>query len=374
MDTDIATTWLRRSLRVAAAGPWPDPNPRVGCVLVAPDGSVVGEGFHRGAGTPHAEVVALAVARSQARGATAYVSLEPCSHTGRTGPCAEALIDAGVARVVFAQPDPTSAAGGAEMLRAAGIEVVGGVLADEAAALNARWMRTVALGRPLVTWKFAATLDGRSAAADGTSQWITGEESRADVHSLRMSRDAIVAGTGTVLVDDPRLTVRMPTHGGLRPQWTPQLPAGPSPEPRQPLRVVVGLRDVPDSARVREAPGEVLHLRTRHPHDVLAALWDRGIRDVWLEGGPTLAAAFVAAGLVDEVYAYLAPALLGSGRTAVEDLGITSVTDIRRMSLVDVVTIGGDIRIHAIPFPVEASARATRRADISNRKQLSNER
>ena len=375
MDTEENTAWLRRSLHVAAAGPWPDPNPRVGCVIVAADGSLVAEAHHRGAGTPHAEASALALAGTRARGATAYVSLEPCAHTGRTGPCARALIDAGVTRVVFAQPDPNgAAAGGAEMLRAAGVEVVGGLLADEAGALNERWARTIALGRPLVTWKFAATLDGRSAASDGTSAWITGEAARADVHSLRATRDAVLAGTGTVLVDDPQLNVRMPTHGGLRPPWTPQLPAGPGSEPQQPLRVVVGLRDVPAGARVHDGPGAVVHLRTRDPREALQTLWVKGIRDVWLEGGPTLAAAFLNAGLVDDVYAYIAPALLGAGRAAVGDLGITSIDDIERLDLVDVLAIGGDIRIHATPRPFDVSPRQIRRGDTSNRESLATER
>ncbi len=360
MDTREATRWVRRALDLAVAGPWPDPNPRVGCVIVAADGSVVGEGFHLGAGTPHAEAAALALAGPRARGASAYVSLEPCAHTGRTGPCAEALIDAGVARVVFAQRDPNeAAAGGAAVLRSAGIEVVGGILEEQAAALNHRWARTVALGRPLVTWKFAATLDGRSAAADGTSQWITGEQSRADVHSLRAQRDAIVAGTGTVLADDPRLTVRMPLS---------QDPA------RQPLRVVVGLRDLPPDARVHQGPGEVAHLRTRDPQEALAALWDRGIRDCWLEGGPALAAAFLSEGLIDEVYAYLAPALLGSGRGAVGDLGISSLVDIRRLSLIDVRTIGGDIRIHASPLPAHGGTRHPCRAAASGQEPSGQER
>ncbi|HET8988619.1 MAG TPA: bifunctional diaminohydroxyphosphoribosylaminopyrimidine deaminase/5-amino-6-(5-phosphoribosylamino)uracil reductase RibD [Humibacillus sp.] len=335
MGDTTASTWMRRALHLAASGPWPDPNPRVGCVLVAPDGSVVAEGHHRGAGTPHAEIEALGSAGDRARGATAYVTLEPCAHRGRTGPCAEALVAAGVARVVFAQSDPNpDAMGGAERLHAAGIDVIGGVLADEAAALNERWARSVALGRPLVTWKFAATLDGRSAAADGTSQWITSDASRADTHDLRASRDAVVVGTGTVLVDDPRLTARMP-GGGLA--------------ERQPLRVVMGLRDVPGSARVHEGPGEVLHLRTRDPELALKELWDKGVRDVWLEGGPTLAAAFVAVGLVDDVYAYLAPALLGAGRAAVDDLGITTIADVRRLVVVDVAVVGGDVRVHARP-------------------------
>jgi diaminohydroxyphosphoribosylaminopyrimidine deaminase/5-amino-6-(5-phosphoribosylamino)uracil reductase len=333
MRDTVATAWMRRALHLAASGPWPDPNPRVGCVLVAPDGTVAGEGFHHGAGTPHAEIDALADAGERAVGATAYVTLEPCAHHGRTGPCAAALVEAGVARVVFAQSDPNpDAAGGAEHLHAAGVEVTGGLLADEAAELNARWARTVALGRPLVTWKFAATLDGRSAAADGTSRWITGPGARADVHRLRSTRDAVLVGTGTLLADDPRLTVRDASGTDV---------------PVQPLRVVMGLRDVPASAAVHAGPGDVLHLRTRDPKEALERLWDKGIRDVWLEGGPTLAGAFLAAGLVDDVYAYLAPALLGSGPTAVADLGVGTVADTLRLHTTDVTLVDGDVRIHA---------------------------
>ncbi len=335
MGDTAATAWMRRALQLAASGPWPDPNPRVGCVVVAADGTVVGEGHHHGAGTPHAEIEALRAAGAAARGATAYVTLEPCSHTGRTGPCADALVEAGVARVVFAQSDPNpDASGGAERLHAGGVHVTGGVLADEAAALNDRWARSVALGRPLVTWKVATTLDGRSAATDGTSQWITGEAARADVHLLRATRDAVLVGTGTVLTDDPRLTVRTPDGSVLD---------------HQPVRAVMGRRDVPATARLHEAPGEVVHLSTQDPREALDLLWHKGVRDVWLEGGPTLAAAFLRAGLVDDVYAYVAPALLGAGRAAVADLGIASISDVRRLQLVDVTVVGGDVRIHAVP-------------------------
>jgi diaminohydroxyphosphoribosylaminopyrimidine deaminase/5-amino-6-(5-phosphoribosylamino)uracil reductase len=328
-----STDWMSRALELAQQGPWPDPNPRVGCVIVAGDGTFVAEGFHVGAGAPHAEVVALEAAGDRARGATAYVTLEPCSHTGRTGPCTQALIDAGVEKVVYAQSDPNpEARGGAEVLAAAGVTVEAGERAPEAAALNERWTRTVQLGRPLVTWKLAATLDGRSAAADGTSQWITGPEARADVHRLRAERDAILIGTGTLFADDPQLTVRLPEGEG---------------PVRQPLRVVMGLREVPGTARIHQGPGEVLVLPTRDPHVALVSLWDRGIRDVWLEGGPTLAAAFVAAGLVDEVYAYVAPAVLGSGRPALGDLGIQTIEDVLRLELADATALGGDVRIHA---------------------------
>lgn len=346
---------MLRAIALAERSPWPDPNPRVGCVIVDRAGEVVAEGWHRGAGTPHAEAAALALAGERARGGTAYVSLEPCAHRGRTGPCSDALVEAGVARVVYAQADPNAeASGGADVLRAAGVQIVGGLLADEAAALNDRWVRTITLGRPLVTWKFAATLDGRSAAADGSSQWITGPAARADVHALRATRDAIVAGTGTVLADDPRLTVRpdtvvAPTDRRTGPEVAPGAAAAPGPVGSQPLRVVVGLRAVPPSARVHAGPGEVLHLRTRDVHAVLAALWSRGVREVWLEGGPTLAAAFWAADLVDDVYAYLAPALLGAGPAAVGDLGIRSIDGIRRLEITDVSQVGADVRVHAVP-------------------------
>ena len=252
------TALVRRALELAVLGPQADPNPRVGAVIVDRDGAVVGEGHHRGAGTPHAEVDALARAGERARGGTAYVSLEPCNHTGRTGPCARALLDAGVARVVHAQSDPGAlAGGGADTLRAAGVEVVGGVLEDEALALNRAWTFAIVHGRPMVTWKFAATLDGRSAAADGSSAWITGPLARADVHDLRAECDAVLVGTGTVLADDPHLTVRH-ADGTLR--------------GRQPLRVVMGLRPPPPTARVLDAAAPTLVLPTRDPAEALAAL------------------------------------------------------------------------------------------------------
>ena len=238
------TALVRRALELAVLGPLADPNPRVGAVIVDRDGAVVGEGHHRGAGTPHAEVDALARAGERARGGTAYVSLEPCNHTGRTGPCARALLEAGVARVVHAQSDPGAlTGGGADTLRAAGVEVVGGVLMDEALALNRAWTFAIVHGRPMVTWKFAATLDGRSAAADGSSAWITGPLARADVHDLRAECDAVLVGTGTVLADDPHLTVR---H------------ADGTPRGRQPLRVVMGRRRPPSccppATRLRRWP------------------------------------------------------------------------------------------------------------------------
>lgn len=334
MDAAIRAAMLE-ALRLAAQGLRADPNPRVGAVVLDPEGRVAGRGWHAGAGTPHAEILALRAAGPAARGGTAVVTLEPCRHTGRTGPCTEALIDAGIARVVFGQSDPTAlAGGGARHLRDAGIDVVGGLLCDEARALNAEWTAAMVLGRPLVTWKFAATLDGRCAAADGSSQWITGPAARADVHAQRAEYAAIVVGTGTVLADDPQLTARRP-DGSLR--------------ERQPLRVVVGHRPVPAGARVLDENAPTLVVPTHDPHSVLETLWDKGIRRVWLEGGATLAAAFLAADLVDDVVAYVAPAFLGSGAAAVGDFGADTIAGIARFDLVDVAVLGGDVRILAKP-------------------------
>jgi len=302
------------------------PNPRVGCVLVDSSGETVAEGYHRGAGTPHAEADALARAGDRARGTTAVVTLEPCNHTGRTGPCAEALAAAGVARVVYAQADPNPvAAGGAETLRAAGVDVEAGLLADVAREVNRVWTFAVEHGRPFVTWKFAATLDGRSAAADGTSRWVSSAAARLDTHRLRGVVDVILAGTGTVLVDDPELTVR---------------DASGRPLPHQPLRAVMGLREVPADRRVLNDVAETVVLATRDPAHALAELFARDKQHVFLEGGPTLGAAFLRAGLVDEVVAYVAPMLLGAGLSAVADLGIATMADAVRFDVLDISVVG----------------------------------
>lgn len=303
--TEAAPRWddaMREALALAQSPDAPyGENPRVGCVIVDAAGRVVGRGFHRGAGTPHAEVVALADAGDRARGATAVVTLEPCRHTGRTGPCTEALVAAGVDRVVFAQDDPTAAAGGgAAVLRAAGLRVESGVLADEAMAVNEEWTVAVTRGRPFVTWKAAVSLDGRVAGADGGPTPITGAAALAQVHRLRARVGAIVVGTGTVLVDDPALTVRTPD---------------PQPGP-PPLRVVVGSRPVPPSARVLDDAAPTLVTDERDPGRLLDALYARGVRHALLEGGPTLAAAFLAARVIDRVEWYVAPVLLGDGPVA----------------------------------------------------------
>lgn len=311
------------------------PNPPVGAVVLDADGAIVGVGATAPPGGPHAEVVALREAGARARGGTVLVTLEPCTHHGRTPPCTDALITAGVDSVYIGVTDPNPlAAGGAERLRAAGIQVHTGLLATEIAEGPLRaWLHTARTGRPHVTWKFAATLDGRSAAADGTSRWITGSAARAEVHQLRARADAVVVGTGTAIADDPALTARRPDGTELD---------------RQPLRVVVGYSDLAPTAQLR-AP-DVLHVRTHDPDEVLAELHARGVVDVLLEGGPRLAGAFLAAGRIDRVLGYLAPALLGAGPAALGDAGIRTITDIRRLHISQVRQVGDDILIDARPL------------------------
>jgi diaminohydroxyphosphoribosylaminopyrimidine deaminase / 5-amino-6-(5-phosphoribosylamino)uracil reductase len=336
------TSAMRRALAIARTPGVPlGPNPRVGCVLLDPSGGELAEGFHRGAGNPHAEVEALRALGGPATGMTAVVTLEPCNHTGRTGPCARALVDAGVARVVYAQRDPNAlAAGGEATLRAAGVDVASGLLLDEAAGVNRAWTFAHRHGRPFVTWKLATSLDGRSAAADGTSRWVSNVAARRDTHRLRAECDVVLAGTGTVLVDDPQLTVRDEVDSPL-------------PRARQPLRAVMGLRGIPASSRVLDGHAETVHLRTRDPHEALESLYARDRQHVFLEGGPHLAAAFLKAGLVDEVVAYVAPMLLGGGTHAVEGLDVPTITDAVRLEVADVevVGLGGDRNVRLTMTP-----------------------
>nr|MDT0663314.1 bifunctional diaminohydroxyphosphoribosylaminopyrimidine deaminase/5-amino-6-(5-phosphoribosylamino)uracil reductase RibD [Micromonospora sp. DSM 115978] len=345
VSTDEA---MRRAIELAARGlGTTSPNPPVGCVLLDAAGTIVGEGFHVYAGGPHAEIMALAQAGEKARGGTAVVTLEPCAHTGRTGPCTDALISAGVARVVIgvAEPNPI-ASGGTAKLRAAGITVETGVRAAEAEAGNIAWLTSMRRSWPYVIWKYAATLDGRVAAADGSSMWITSEAARIDVHKLRGTVDAVVVGVGTVLADDPRLTARNLRDGSLA--------------IRQPLRVVVDSSGrTPVDARVRDAAADTWIVTTADvgadPDGrvdlaaMLAGLHRRGVRAVLLEGGPTLAGAFLAAGLVDRVVGYLAPKLLGAGPAALGDAGIGSISDVIDLEYVDITPIGADLRITALP-------------------------
>jgi diaminohydroxyphosphoribosylaminopyrimidine deaminase/5-amino-6-(5-phosphoribosylamino)uracil reductase len=304
------------------------PNPWVGAVLVCADGSTF-EGATAPPGGPHAEVVALESARQAGAvtgGATLYVTLEPCAHFGRTPPCTDAIIVAGVARLVVGieDPDPLVAGRGLERLRQAGIELETGVLADEARSQLAPYLKHRATGRPYVTLKLAATLDGRTAAADGSSQWITGDEARTDAHRLRAESDAVLVGAGTVRSDDPSLTVR---HV-----------AGPDPQ-----RVVLGsVGSVPATAKVQPA----VEL-SGSPLEVLDDLGRRGVLSVLVEGGGTVAHDFHQAGVVDRYVVYLAPALMGGddGAPLLRGPGAATIDDVWRGRIVDVTRLGDDLRV-----------------------------
>ncbi|MEV7661895.1 bifunctional diaminohydroxyphosphoribosylaminopyrimidine deaminase/5-amino-6-(5-phosphoribosylamino)uracil reductase RibD [Paenarthrobacter sp. NPDC089316] len=344
-------TAMEAALTAALAGPR-GANPLVGAVILGAGGEQLATGYHRGAGTAHAEADAISEARRKGvdiKGTTMVVTLEPCNHVGRTGPCAQAIIAAGITKVIYAVDDPHDpAAGGAKTLRAAGIDVTSGLGFEEALDLNREWFDAVAAKRPFVTLHVAQTLDSRIAAVDGTSQWISSAESLEDNHSLRRLIDAILVGTGTVLIDNPRLTARTP-DGGL--------------STRQPVRAVMGLRDVPEDAAVRGTDGRFRHLATRDPEEALGMLFEEGIRHVMVEGGSSILSTFLAAGLVDELIVYLAPTLLGSGTPALNDLGITTLADAQHWVWDEaaggaVRTLGNDLRLHL--RPAERTANTTR--------------
>lgn len=327
---------MRRALLLARAGLGNcGPNPCVGAVVLDAAGRLVGEGRtepHSAARAGrHAEVVALAHAADHARGGTVISTLEPCDGTGRTGPCTAALLAAGVARAVYALPDPHQGfAGGGATLAGAGLAVEGGLLSAEAEEIHGPWRTAITRHRPYVTVKLASTLDGRAAAADGTSRWITSAEARADAHVLRARVDAIVVGSGTVLADDPALTVRD------------------TPEPRAPLRVVLDRRGrVPARARVLDEAAPSLLLDTALDQVTKTLYADHGVRHVLVEGGPTLAGAFLAGGLADELVVYLAPAVLGAGVGSLVTDAFPTLGAALRLHLHDVTRVGPDLRITA---------------------------
>ena len=337
-------TAMSLALELAARGPEFGANPQVGAVILDPSGEVVAEGWHEGAGTPHAEVMALRNLREKLgladdaalpTGFTAVVTLEPCNHTGKTGPCADALLAAKVSRVVFAANDPGEASsGGAEKLAKAGVEVIEGILEDEAEELIRVWKTATQKQRVFVTIKWASTLDGRTAANDGTSKWISGEDARFDVHLRRSRIDAIAVGTNTVVVDDPELTARTP-DGTLY--------------EHQPLRVVIGKRALDGSKRVFSNAAETLRFETHDLEHVTRELFKLGHRHLWVEGGAELASAFIRAGLADQLLVYLTPTLLGGSRLALKDLGIDTMSDISRWQFDEVELLGEDLLISASP-------------------------
>ncbi len=356
---------MSRALELAARGLYTtDPNPRVGCVLVR-DGEVVGEGWHERAGEPHAEVHALRAAGERARGATAYVTLEPCSHHGRTPPCADALVQAGVARVVAAMtdPNPQVAGQGLARLEAAGIAVASGLLAGEAEALNPGFVMRMRAGRPYVRAKLAMSLDGRTAMASGESKWITGDAARFDVQRLRARSSAILTGLGTVLADDPSMNVRLGEDeyaGALR----------------QPLRVVLDPRlSTPPTARMLTLPGRTLVVTACDEEEPREALQAAGadvlllparedvidlpellrelaaleINEILLETGATLSGAMLEAGLIDELVVYLAPHLMGDGARGLFHLpGLERMEQRVALEICDIRAVGADWRVTAV--------------------------
>jgi diaminohydroxyphosphoribosylaminopyrimidine deaminase / 5-amino-6-(5-phosphoribosylamino)uracil reductase len=365
-EQDPDEGWMARAVALAEGGRGTaSPNPMVGAVLVR-NGRVVGEGFHRAAGLAHAEALALAAAGELAAGATCYVTLEPCAHHGRTPPCADALVAAGVARVVAAVADPDPRVGGAglDRLRAAGVRVDVGAGAEAAAEQNAAYLTHRRLGRPRITLKAAASLDGKVAAPDGTSQWITGPAARADAHRLRAEADAVCVGAGTALADDPRLTVRLPGWSG-----------------RQPLRVLVDAAGrVAATGHLFDGEAETLVATTPAApaaavdawkaagaevlmceatvgqavdlEDLVRALGERGVLELLVEGGPRLQASLWAAGLADRLVWYLAPlAIGGQGAPGLLDDGAATLADARRLRLASVDRFGEDLRVVAYPRP-----------------------
>ncbi len=352
---------MARALRLAERGLFTtDPNPRVGCVIVR-DGEVVGEGWHERAGAGHAEVNALAQAGERARGATVYVTLEPCCHHGRTPPCSDALIAAGVARVVVGMedPNPQVAGNGVQLLAAAGVEVATGVLAAQVATINPGFIRRMQTGRPFVRCKLAMSLDGRTAMASGESQWITGEAARLDVHRLRARASAIMSGIDTVLADNPSLNARLDDEAVL-----------------QPLRVVLDTRlRLPPGARLLGLPGNTLVLTgtaDAAKTDALVAqgaevvtlplegdrlelagmlqyLGEREINEIHVEAGPTLSGALLQAGLVDELVIYVAPHLMGDAARGLFSLpGLERMDQRIELSITDIRAVGDDWRVTAI--------------------------
>ncbi|HJE27887.1 MAG TPA: bifunctional diaminohydroxyphosphoribosylaminopyrimidine deaminase/5-amino-6-(5-phosphoribosylamino)uracil reductase RibD [Pseudomonas nitrititolerans] len=365
--------WMARALQLARKGLYSThPNPRVGCIIVR-DGERVGEGWHVRAGEPHAEVHALRQAGDRARGATAYVTLEPCSHHGRTPPCAEALVKAGVARVVAAMrdPNPLVAGRGLERLRSVGIEVASGVLEGEARELNIGFVKRMEHGLPYLRAKLAMSLDGRTAMASGESQWITGPAARAEVQRLRARSSAVLTGADTVLMDDARLTVRAAELGLDAEQTDLALQ-------RPPLRVLVdGRQRVPldapffqagpvlvtsaSSARAetyRAAGHELLALANAEGRvdlpALLAALAERGANEVLLEAGPRLAGAFAALGLIDEYQIFVAAKFLGSSARPLLDLPLARMSEARELKILDIRAVGDDWKICAVPSPAQA--------------------
>jgi len=300
------------------------PNPIVGAVIVNAAGELISEGAHLG--TDHAEVIAIKAAGIIAEGTTLYVTLEPCNHHGKTPPCVDAIIAAGITRVVYAISDPNQmAAGGAQALRAAGVEVIAGVMESEAKFENRDWLTKIETGRPRFIWKIASTMDGKVAASDGTSKWITSELSRADVAQMRSQADAIVTSTATVITDDSLLTSK--GIGG------------------NPVRIVMGNTPLPKEAKILGLDAETKIIASCEIQDLINFAIERGFNSVLIEAGPTFGTALLRAGIVDEIVLFQAPTFLGAGIPAIGDLGITTINERLDFEIASVDLIGADIKI-----------------------------
>jgi len=301
------------------------PNPNVSAAIYGADGALIADGAHNSSSPDHAEVVAIMKAGAAARGATIVVSLEPCNHTGKTRPCVDAIIDAGITKVIYAVNDPNPvAAGGADRLRTSGVEVEY-IESKELADIQGAWLHRITTGRPYFIWKVATTLDGRIAAADGTSQWISSEESRVDVQILRSQSDAILIGTGTAVADNPTLRPRL--EGASTP-----------------IRIVMGNRDVPAGSNLRDGIGETIFLQSHDSADLLDVLESAALNQVLVEAGPTLGSALLAVGLIDEIVIYQAPKVLGAGKSWLDDIGVQSIDSALTLSLIASEQIGPDIK------------------------------
>jgi diaminohydroxyphosphoribosylaminopyrimidine deaminase/5-amino-6-(5-phosphoribosylamino)uracil reductase len=300
------------------------PNPIVGAVITSATGEVLSEGFHQGG--DHAEVIALNAAKEIPAGAILYVSLEPCNHHGKTPPCVDAIIKSGLKKVVYAVNDPNpAAAGGADRLRAAGIEVESGIGEVQARLENRAWLTKMELGRPRITWKIASTMDGKVAASDGSSKWITGELARTDVAHMRSQFDAIITSTATVIADDPLMTSK-----GFG---------------KNPVRIVMGKTEINAGAQIMDGSAETIFIKSQNLKDLIALANERGFNQVLIESGPTFGTALLREDLIDEVVLFQAPTLLGSGTPSIGDLGITNIAGRLDFEISDVEVIGSDLKI-----------------------------
>jgi len=306
------------------------PNPIVGAVIIDSAGNVIGEGFHdRMKSNDHAEVVAIKNAGKAAIGATLVVTLEPCNHLGQTGPCTQAIIDAGITTVVFAVTDPNPiAAGGQVRLQSAGINVVTGVLSDEASYSNRAWLTKIKKNRPYFTWKVAITLDAKLAATDGTSKWISNEVSRADVQKLRRESDAILVGTNTIVTDNPHLIPRGEFQGFTR----------------NPIRVICGEQELPKDAQIFDDKAQTVVVKSKDLKQLVAKLDELELNQVFVEAGATFASALMAAGLIDELVIYQAPTLLGAGKSFYQNEDNKTIEDQMRLKHISTEVLAGDLK------------------------------